>query len=99
LAVHHRRGGEMLLRLLAVARAPVELAEAEVAVGDEQAHAELAGELQRLAVGAFGVVRTGCRCDVTQEAKGLGLARPSSCSAGEPQGLASVGGGLVEPPG
>src|SRR5215510_9476147 len=31
LAVHRRRGGEMLLRLLALARAPVELAEAEVA--------------------------------------------------------------------
>src|SRR5262249_32883892 len=35
LAVHRRRSGEMLLRLLALARAPVELAEAEVAVGDE----------------------------------------------------------------
>src|SRR5262245_5616977 len=35
LAVHRRRGGEVLLRLLALARAPVELAEAEVAVGDE----------------------------------------------------------------
>jgi predicted O-methyltransferase YrrM len=34
LAVHLRRGGEMLLRLLALARAPVEPAEAEVAVGD-----------------------------------------------------------------
>jgi hypothetical protein len=33
----------MLLRLLALARAPVELAEAEVAVGDEGAHAELGG--------------------------------------------------------
>src|SRR5437773_6574703 len=35
LAVHRRRGGEVLLRLLALTRAPVELAEAEVAVGDE----------------------------------------------------------------
>src|SRR5262249_3596283 len=41
LAVHRRRGGEMLLRLLTLARAPVELAEAEVAVGDEGAHASL----------------------------------------------------------
>jgi hypothetical protein len=31
----------MLLRLLALARAPVELAEAEVAVGDEGAHTSL----------------------------------------------------------
>src|SRR5262245_56839207 len=36
--VHRRRGGEMLLRLLALAGAPVELPEAEVAVGDEGAH-------------------------------------------------------------
>src|SRR5262249_2408888 len=35
LAVHRRRGGEMFSGLLALARAPVELAEAEVAVGDE----------------------------------------------------------------
>ena len=34
----------MLLRLRALARASAELAEAEVAVGDERAHAELAGE-------------------------------------------------------
>ena len=36
-----RRGGEVLLGLLALVHAPVELAEAEVAVGDEGAHAEL----------------------------------------------------------
>jgi hypothetical protein len=40
LAVHRRRSGEMLQRLFALAHAPVELAEAEVAVGDEGAHAE-----------------------------------------------------------
>src|SRR5262245_39157124 len=44
LAVHRRRGGEMLLCLLALARAPVELAEAEVGVGDEGAHATLRGQ-------------------------------------------------------
>ena len=44
LAVHRRRGGEVLLGLLALARAPVELAEAEVAVGDEGAHAEFGGK-------------------------------------------------------
>src|SRR5262249_28549020 len=37
LPVHRRRGGEVLLRLLALAGAPIELAEAEVAVGDEGA--------------------------------------------------------------
>src|SRR5262249_20611648 len=38
LAIHRRRGGEVLLRLLALARAPVQLAQTEVAVGDEGAH-------------------------------------------------------------
>jgi len=42
-AVHRRRGGEVLAGLLALVRAVVELAEAEVAVGDEGAHAELGG--------------------------------------------------------
>ena len=54
LAVHRRRGGEVLLRLLALARAPVELAEAEVAVGDEGAHPELLGERERVTVVAVG---------------------------------------------
>jgi hypothetical protein len=35
----------VLLGLLALVRAPVELAEAEVAVGDEPAHAQFVGEL------------------------------------------------------
>jgi hypothetical protein len=37
LAIHRRRGGEVRARLLVLARAPVELAEAEMAVGDEGA--------------------------------------------------------------
>src|SRR5262249_49153352 len=44
LAVHRCRGGEVLLRLLTLARALVELAEAEVAVGDEGAHTKLLGQ-------------------------------------------------------
>src|SRR5260370_17574206 len=50
LAVHRRRGGEVLVRLLPLAGALIQLAEAEVAVGDEGAHAELAGKCQRLIV-------------------------------------------------
>src|SRR5262249_19390517 len=46
LAVHRRRGGEILLRLLARTRAPVELAEAEVAVGDERAHVQLGSQCE-----------------------------------------------------
>ena len=41
------------------ARAPVELAEAEVTAGDEGAHAELSGEGQRLVVVAFGGLDVG----------------------------------------
>ena len=44
LAVQRGRGGEVLAGLLARAGAPAELAEAEVAAGDEWAHAELGGE-------------------------------------------------------
>src|SRR5882672_3202115 len=50
LAVQRRRGPEVFSGLLALAGAPVELAEAEVAVGDEGAHAEFAGKCQRLIV-------------------------------------------------
>src|SRR4029434_781406 len=57
LALHRRRGGEMLLRLLALARAPVELAETEVAVGDEGAHPEVLSEGERVTVVALSAFR------------------------------------------
>ena len=41
---------EVLLGLSRLSRAPVELAETEVAVGDEGAHAEFVGQRHRLAV-------------------------------------------------
>src|SRR5258705_6108094 len=44
LAVHRRRSGEMLARVIPLVCSPVELAEAEVAVGDERPHADLIGE-------------------------------------------------------
>src|SRR5207244_9619038 len=50
LAVHRRRRGEMLPRLITLARAPEQLAEAEVAVGDEGAHAARLGEHQRFLI-------------------------------------------------
>src|SRR5262249_3195685 len=43
LAVYRRGGGEMLLRLLALARAAVELSQAEGAVGDFRAHLVIRG--------------------------------------------------------
>ena len=70
-----------------------------MAVGDERAHAELAGEGQRLAVVAFGVLGAACRRDVTGEAEGVGLACPSPQPTGERQCLSGVAGGLVDPPG
>src|SRR5438445_6352874 len=60
----------MLLRLLALAHAPVQLAEAEVAVGDEGAHAARLGERQRLAVvslAALGVEPVGMGRDVAEQ--------------------------------
>src|SRR5262249_40718195 len=64
LAVHRRRGGEVFLHLLPLAGAPAEFAEAEVAVGDERAHAEFCGLGQGLTV-----VRLG----------GLGLGELTTC--------------------
>src|SRR5215831_7634152 len=97
-AIHRRRGGEVLLGLLALAGAPVELAEAEVAVGDERAYAELVGERQRLSVVPGCVFAASGRRDVSDEAEGVGLVSPSPQSAGECQRLASVAVGLVDPP-
>src|SRR5260370_6458205 len=48
-AVHGGRRRDVLLRLLESARAPVELAEAQMAVGDKGPHAALLGERQRVA--------------------------------------------------
>ena len=63
------------LRLLALAGAPVELAEAEVAVGDERAHAARLGERQRLAVvglAALGVEPVGMGRDVAEQVQRMG---------------------------
>src|SRR4029450_10052891 len=61
LTVHRRRGGEMLLRLLALAGAQVELAEVTVAVGHERAHAELIGQMKGLTIEALCLVEVWCR--------------------------------------
>ena len=75
LAVHRRRCGEVLLRLLALACAPVERAEAEMAVGDERAHATRLGEGQRLAVVGLAALRiepVGVGRDVTEQEERMG---------------------------
>src|SRR6266849_8902295 len=74
-AVHRRRGGEVLSGLLALARAPVELAEAEVTMGDERAHAARLGERQRLAVvglAALGIEPVGMGRDVAEQVQRMG---------------------------
>ena len=65
----------MLLRLLLLAGAPVELAEAQVAVGDERAHAAGLGECPRLAIvgrSALGVESVGMGRDVAEQVLRMG---------------------------
>jgi len=67
---------ELLLGLRLIAGTAVELTEAEVAVGDQGAHAELLGPEKGLAVVRFGGVqvgRVGLRGDLTEEAQNPGL--------------------------
>jgi hypothetical protein len=101
LAVHRRRYAEVLLRQLAFARAPVELAEAEVAVG----YSGLRG-------GAYRVRRRGTappgrsvrrrphppwtRCHPRGRAHGPRLPEPPA-EASERQCLTGVARGLVDP--
>ena len=62
-------------RLLVLAGAPVELAEAEVAVGDERAHAARLGERQCLAVvglAALGIEAVGMGRDVAEQVQRMG---------------------------
>src|SRR5438094_5403391 len=76
LAVHRGCGGEVLLRLLALARAPIELAKAEVAVGDERTHGESFGQSDCLPVQFVGLFRIGWHVtpnDLGEDTKGLGL--------------------------
>jgi hypothetical protein len=75
LAVHRRRNGEVFLGLLALVRTAVELAEAEVAVGDEGAHAARLGEGKRFAVvglAALGIETPGMGCDVAEKVQRMG---------------------------
>src|SRR5262245_30424347 len=83
----------MLLRLLALAGAPVELAEAEVAVGDEGAHAELVGQSEGLAVVGLGPValrRIPPRGDFADKAQGICVGSTLLVIAGEVEGTLST---------
>jgi len=80
---HRHRGREVLLRLLPLARAPVALAEAEVAVGDEGAHAARLGERQGPSVGSFaalGIEPIGMGFNIAKQMQRPGLvAALASC--------------------
>ena len=74
-AAHRCREGEVYLRLLPLAHAPVEFAEAKVAVGDERAHAARLGEGQRVGVvdlAALGIEPVGMGRDVAEQVVSMG---------------------------
>jgi hypothetical protein len=66
-------------------------------VGDDGAHAELAGEHERLAVTAFRLCGTAGRRDIAGEEERVGLATPGPQPAAERQGLAAVAERLPDP--
>src|SRR5262245_2394790 len=75
LPVYGRRAGHKLLSPLGLTRAPEEFAEAEVAVGDQGAHAARLGEVQCLAVAGFpalGLGPIGMAGDVGEQVPGMG---------------------------
>ena len=77
----------MFLRLLVIARAPVELAEAKVAVGDERVHLQLLGERERVTVVAVSVLRgIVAGGDLAEEPEGPRLVAALTALAGKGQG-------------
>src|SRR5215831_18833591 len=85
LAVHRRGSGEVLAGLLTLSRAPVEFAEAEVAVGDERSHAELGGErhsLLEMRSSRVGVSGIAAFLGLAEGAETLRLVAPLAASAG-----------------
>src|SRR5262245_29236324 len=92
LAVHPYRRSEMLLRQLALARAPIELAEAEVAVGDEGTHAEVAGQIERIAIETLRSIEIRRRCtrvDLGEESQDSCLATATAQATGGVEGVPS----------
>src|SRR5436190_18611983 len=99
-AVHRRRRRDVLLGLLALAGAPKELAETEVAVGDEGAHPELLGERERVTVVAVSVLRgIAAGGDLAEQAEGPRLVGTLSALARKGQGSPGEFEGILEPAG
>src|SRR5262245_8736443 len=90
----------MLLRLLALARAPVELAEAKVAVGDEGAQAEFLGESERIIVVTRGVFRRiAAGRDLAEQPKGPRLVGALAPLSGKGHGSLDDFVSVLEPVG
>src|SRR5512145_1721764 len=78
IAIHHRSGHQMLSGFLTLAGPYIELAEAEVTVREERAHAQLAGNGHGLCVGGFSsfdVRGLAVRIDLGQTPESPGLLR------------------------
>jgi hypothetical protein len=92
----------MLLGLLALVRAAVELAEAEVAVGDEGAHAEFFRHAESLPVMLLRVLqrrRLEAGGDVTEQVKGVGLEVARAPLAARRQRFLRAPAGVIRAPG
>jgi hypothetical protein len=66
---HRRRGDEVVADLIPFARAQIDLAETEMAMGDEGTHPQPLGKGQRLAImslAALGIELIGVGCDVAE---------------------------------
>jgi hypothetical protein len=90
LAVHRRSGREVFPGILTLALASVELAEAEVAVGDDRPYAQFLGKGQGLPVsgfGLFGIRRAAMRSDLAESPERPRLVRPSVEVTSEVEGL------------
>src|SRR6266446_3462954 len=99
LVVHRRRGGEMLTRVIPLVCPPVELAEADVAVGKERAHPELLGERQGCTVVALRVSTvegTGMSGDLAEEVEGPGFVAALPALSCKAEGPAGKGDRVVE---
>src|SRR5262249_24532707 len=92
------RDGEVLLCLVALIGLPIELAEAEVAVSDEGAHAEFIGQRHRRSVLLFrrrGVDGFGPSRNLPCEMEGIRLDGPLALLASQGKRPLSLGGRLV----
>ena len=90
LPIHRRRGRQMLARLSEVAGPASQPSEAEVAVGDEGAHAKLLGEGEGFLVVLLGDLWLGgiaVRVDLAEKSESPRLVAALLSVAGEGEGL------------